>query len=143
MRKPTLYLDVVGTLILEKGGEMAVAAGARRFVEAIQPQFRVVLLTELEEHQALRVARALGLERARYHPYRRALGKTSAINLDSDFFWIDDDPEPSDLLRLSDERRSNRLIPVNRREGVSETTLKKLLEVFHETREPLTQRQSS
>lgn len=140
MRKPTLYLDVVGTLLLEKGGEMAVAPGARRFIEQIQHRFRVILLSELEEHQALRVAHALGLERVRYQSFRRALGKTSAIRMDSDFFWIDDDPEPADLLRLSDERRSNRLIPVNRREGVTEATLRKLLETVEETGPALAER---
>ncbi len=131
MRKPVLYLDVVGTLLLEKGGELTVAPFAKPFVEAVKDHFQVKLLTTLEEHHALRVSRALGLV-ADYLPYRHALGKASSIRFDEVFFWVDDDPGPEDLLRLSDERCSDRLIPVNRREGVTEGTLKKLLNTFRD-----------
>jgi hypothetical protein len=131
MPKPVLYLDVVGTLLLEKGGELVVAPFARAFVDAVKPAFEVRLLTSLEEHHALRVTRALELE-AHYVPFRRALGKASSIRFDELFFWVDDDPGPEDLLRLSDERCSERLIPVNRREGVTEATLRKLMATLKE-----------
>ena len=39
---------------------------------------------------------------------------------------VPSDPSPSDLLRLSDARCSERLIPIVKREGVTPATLKKL-----------------
>jgi hypothetical protein len=125
-KNPVLYLDVVGTLLVEKGAELKPADFTPAFLEQIRGKFRICLLSSLEEHQASFVARQLGID-ARYLPYRRALGKTSAIDFRENFYWIDDDPTPSDLLRLADERCSDRLIPVNRREGVTDLTLKKLL----------------
>ena len=124
---PVLYLNVVGALLLDRGGELELAPFAQEFVDGIAGKFQVRLLTSLEEHQALRVCRALKLD-ASYLPYRHALGKTSSMDFSRPFFWVDDDPSPADLLRLADERCSERLIPVNRREGVTERTLAKLLE---------------
>jgi hypothetical protein len=126
MKKPLLYLDVVGTLLVEKGSDLRPADYTPVFLEQIRGKFRIRLLSSLEAHQASFVAKRLAIE-AEYVPFRRALGKASAIDFREDFYWIDDDPTPSDLLRLADERCSDRLIPVNRREGVTEATLKKLL----------------
>ena len=125
-KKPLLYLDVVGTLLIDKGSDLKPADFTPVFLEQIKDRFRIRLLSSLEVHQASFVAKKLAIE-AEYVPYRRALGKASAIDFREDFYWIDDDPSPSDLLRLADERCSDRLIPVNRREGVTELTLKKLL----------------
>jgi hypothetical protein len=125
-KKPVLYLDVVGTLLVDKGSDLRRADFTDTFLGQIRDRFRVRLLSSLEVHQASFVAKNLDLD-AEYVPYRRALGKASAIDFREDFYWIDDDPSPSDLLRLADERCSDRLIPVNRREGVTELTLKKLL----------------
>ena len=80
MRKPVLYLDVVGTLLLEKGGELTVAPFAKAFVEAVKDHFQIQLLTTLEEQHALRVYRARGLV-AEYLPNRHALGQASSIRL--------------------------------------------------------------
>lgn len=123
---PILYLDVVGTLLVEKGADLKPAEFTPAFLEQIRGKFRIRLLSSLEAHQASFVAKKLGIDAA-YVPFRRGLGKTSAIDFREDFYWIDDDPSPADLLRLADERCSDRLIPVNRREGVTEITLKKLL----------------
>jgi hypothetical protein len=123
---PVLYLDIVGTLLVEKGSELKPADYTQVFLDQIRGKFQVRLLSSLEEHQANFVTRKLAID-AEYIPYRRALGKASAIDFKDNFYWIDDDPTPSDLLRLADERCSDRLIPVNRREGVTEATLKKLL----------------
>lgn len=125
-RKPILYLDVVGTLLVERGSELKPAEFTPSFLDQIRSRFRVRFLSALEAHQASFVARQLALD-AEYVPFRRALGKASAIDFRENFYWIDDDPTPSDLLRLADERCSDRLIPVNRREGVTEATLRKLL----------------
>jgi hypothetical protein len=133
MIKPVLYLDIVGTLLLETGAGMDMAPFASEFVDAVKDTFEIRFLTSLEEHHALRVARHLGIE-ARYVPFRHNLGKSSSIRFDEVFFWVDDDPNPADLLRLSDERCSERLIPVNRREGVTEETLRKLYATWEETR---------
>ena len=134
MTKPLLYLDVVGTLVLEKGGEMTIASGAQAFVEGAKDLFELKLLTSLEEHNAMRVAARLGMD-AEFVPHRHALGKCSAIDFDRPFYWVDDNPSPADLLRLSDERCSDRLIPVNRRDGVTQATLDKLLATWEQHRE--------
>lgn len=131
MNKPVLYLDVVGTLLLEKGGEMAVSSYAEEFVQNVQKHFRPVLVTSLAEHQAMRVAKAIGLS-ASFIAHRKAMGKSSAIDFRQPFVWVDANPTPSDLLRLSDERCSERLIPVNRREGVTEQTLRKVIMTLQE-----------
>ncbi len=126
MQKPALYLDIVGTLLIDRNGELIRADYASRFIEAVRGRFDIRFLTSLEEHHAHAVAKGFGVD-VRYVAYRRALGKASAIDFKESFYWIDDDPAPSDLLRLADERCSDRLIPVNRRDGVNEATLKKLL----------------
>lgn len=131
MGKPVLYLDIVGTLLLEKGGGMDVAPYAKTFLDSVKDRFHLRFLTSLEEHHALRVAKALDVD-VDYVPFRHALGKTSAIDFSENFFWVDDDPTPADLLRLSDERCSERLIPVTRREGITDATLKKLLVTLEE-----------
>lgn len=131
MPKPVLYLDIVGTLLMERNGGLDFAPFARTFIEGTKKTFDIRLLTTLEEHRALQITRALDFV-APYVTFRRALGKTSAIDFKELFFWVDDDPLPVDLLRLSDERCSDRLIPVNRREGVTESTLRKLLATLAE-----------
>jgi len=133
MSKPVLYLDIVGTLLLEKGGEMELAPYAKQFVDGVKDAFELRFLSSLEEHHASRVGKRLGVEPL-YVPYRHALGKASAIQFDESFYWIDDDPSPADLLRLSDERCSDRLIPVARRDGVTEATLRKLFATLDEHR---------
>jgi hypothetical protein len=134
-KKPVLYLDVVGTLLVDRGPDLKPASYTATFLDQVRSRFRVKLLSSLEEHQASFVARRLALD-AEYVPFRRALGKASAIDFKEDFYWIDDDPTPSDLLRLADERCSDRLVPVNRREGVTEATLKKLLGLLEQRAAP-------
>lgn len=125
-KRPVLYLDIVGTLLVDKGDDMSIAPFARAFVQEMAGRCEIRLLTSLEEHQALRVCRALGLK-AEYVSYRHALGKASSIDFTENFYWVDDDPSPGDILRLADERCSGRLVPVNRREGVTRQTLNKLI----------------
>ena len=154
-QKPILFLDIVGTLLLERGGEMEIAPYAQSFIDGVRHTFDLRFLTSLEEHHAKRVGARLGID-AEFVPFRHALGKSSAIPFAVPFYWVDDDPTPAallpapcgsalvvaygqetpaDLLRLSDERCSDRLIPVNRREGVTEATLAKLLATYAEHRE--------
>jgi hypothetical protein len=131
MNKPVLYLDVVGTLVLDHGQGMELAPFSRKFLNAVKDHFEIRFLTSLEEHQALGVAKALGLD-VIYWPYRQALGKGSAIDMSENFFWIEEAPTPADLLRLSDERCSERLIPVTRRDGITEATLRKLMSTLEQ-----------
>jgi len=129
--KPVLYLDVLGALMIERNGNLVKAPFAQTFVDAVKTRFRVRVLSTLEEHEAVALLKALKLD-APYVPYRRALGKASAIDFRERFYWIDDDPTPADLLRLADERASDRVITVSRRDGVTEATLKKLLGTLEE-----------
>ncbi|WP_152426600.1 hypothetical protein [Paramagnetospirillum caucaseum] len=39
--------------------------------------------------------------------------KTTAIDLESDFYWLDDNPHPDDLLRLESAGRLDRWVEVN------------------------------
>lgn len=135
MAKPVLYLDILGTLLVERNSGLDFAPFARTFIETVKRQFDVRLLSTMEEHHAIQVARALDFE-PNYMTFRRALGKTSAINFSEIFLWVDDDPQPADLLRLSDERCSDRLIPVSRRDGVTEATLRKILITLQELQHP-------
>lgn len=123
--RPVLYMDVVGTLLADKGGRMDIAPFAQAFVKDVGARFDVRILSALEEHQVMRVCKSLQLK-ASYVSYRHGLGKSSSIEYSENFFWIEEDPSPADLLRLVDERCSDRLIPVNRREGVTQQTLRKL-----------------
>ncbi len=120
-----LYFDVLGALVVDRGGDMIAAPFAQAFVDAVKSKFRLRVLSSLEEH----IARSQ-LKQFKIDPelvsYRRALGKASAIDFRESFYWIDDDPSPADLLRLADERCSDRVITVARRDGVTELTLKKL-----------------
>jgi|GEM_PF-4040874 hypothetical protein len=118
MNKPVLYLDVVGTLMVERGKSLALAPEARAFVDAAKQRFELRFLTTLEECHAVAVARALEAD-IRYTHFRHNIGKAAAIDYSTNFWWVDDDPTAADLLRLSDERRSDRLMAVDRRRGVT------------------------
>ena len=73
MSKPILYLDIVGTLLLEKGGEMEMAPFAQEFANRVRDSFELRFLSSLEEHHAARIAKHLGVD-ATYVPFRRGLG---------------------------------------------------------------------
>jgi hypothetical protein len=128
--KPVLYFDV-GALIVERHGAPTKAAFAPAFLDAVKGKFRLRLLSSLEEHVARARLKPFKFD-PEYVAYRRALGKASAIDFRTPFYWIDDDPTPADLLRLADERASDRVITVSRRDGVTEQTLKKLLATYEE-----------
>jgi hypothetical protein len=128
--KPVLYFDV-GAFVVERQGAPAKAAYAQTFLDAVKGRFKLRLLSSLEEHVARARLKLLRFE-PEYVPYRRALGKASAIDFRTPFYWIDDDPTPADLLRLADERASDRVITITKRDGVTEQTLKKLLATLEE-----------
>src|SRR5262245_51000810 len=71
-KKPVLYLDVVGTLLVDKGTDLRPADFTETFLGQVRDRFRVRLLSSLEVHQATYVAKSLHLD-AEYVPYRRAL----------------------------------------------------------------------
>ena len=123
--RPVLYLDIVGTIVLQDGSTFRLAAFSRDFVNAIKNRFKVVFLTSLSESTAANIATVLGLE-ATYGIYRRGLGKVSGIDFANPFLWVDDAPNSRDLMRLAEERCSGRLLTVNSKEGVTRATLKKL-----------------
>ena len=134
MTKPVLYLDIVGTLLIQKGGGLEVAPFARTFIQRVRDRFQLRFLSSLQEHEALAVARGLGVDVV-YVSYPRNLGKATAIDFSEDFYWIDDNPDSADIIRLADERCSGRLIPVNNpREGLTEATLTKLETTLEQNR---------
>ncbi len=123
--KPSLYIDFLAAFFVEKADGLEVAPFTREFIAAVKGRFRLRCLSEIPEAQALKIARSLGFE-CDYVAWSRGLGKAKAINMSETFYWIESDPSPSDLLRLSDARCSERLIPIVKREGVTPATLKKL-----------------
>jgi hypothetical protein len=129
--KPVLYFDVLNTLVVDRGGVLTPTPYAAKFVEAVKSRFRLRLLTSLEEHVARAQLKPFKIE-PEFVPYRRALGKASAIAFHEPFYWIDDDPTPADLLRLADERCSDRVITVSKRDGATEQTVKKLFATVEE-----------
>ncbi len=128
-RRPTLYIDFLAAFFVEKASGLEVAPFARQFLAAVKGRFRIRCLSEIPEAQALTITRSLGFD-ADYVHWSRNLGKAKVIDMNEPFYWIEADPSPSDLLRLSDARCSERLIPIVRREGVTEATLKKLEMTF-------------
>lgn len=129
--KPVLYLDVLGALYVDRGGVPTKAAFAASFVDAVKGQFRLRILTCLEEHEARALLKPFKID-PEFVPYRRALGKASAIEFREPFYWVEDDPTPADLLRLADARSSDRIIAFTKRDGATEQTLKKLLATLAE-----------
>lgn len=49
----------------------------------------------------------------RITPLRWDASKAAAISMDADFYWIDDDPGPFDLMLLERQRRRDRWIEAN------------------------------
>lgn len=124
-RKTILYLDVIGTLVLQEGSRFRLAPFAREFVFTVRDQFELVFMTGVSESTAKRVSSLLDTEIA-YGYYKRALGKVTGIDFDRRFIWIDDAPNSRDLMTLCDERCSGQLIIVNGKDGVTRATLNKI-----------------
>lgn len=129
--KPILYFDV-GALVVERNGLPAKAAFGQGFLDGVKGRFRLRLLSALEEHVARARLKPFYKFEPEYMAYRHALGKASAIDFRAPFYWIDEDPTPADLLRLADERASDRVITITKRDGATEQTLKKLLSTLEE-----------
>lgn len=123
--RPTLYLDIVGTIVLQEGTSFRLAPFARDFVDSIKDRFKIVFLTSLTEQTAKDIADVLEIK-AQYGTYRRGLGKVSGIDFSKPFLWVDDAPTSRDLMRLAEERCSGQLITVNGKEGVTRAALKKV-----------------
>jgi hypothetical protein len=123
--RPTLYLDIVGTLVLQDGAHFKLAPFARDFIDAVKDRFKMIFLTSLTESTARDIADVLGIK-VPYGIYRRGLGKVSGIDFSRPFLWVDDAPTSRDLMRLAEERCSGQLITVNGKDGVTRLTLKKV-----------------
>ena len=123
--RPILYLDIVGTVVLQEGSSFRLAPFAREFIEQVRDRFRIIFLTDLSEPAAVEVASLLETD-IEYGSYRKGLGKVSGINFGLPFLWIDDAPSARDLMRLAEERCSAQLITVNGKDGVTRTTLQKV-----------------
>ena len=123
--KPNLYLDIVGTLVLQEGSSFRLAPFAREFITEVREHFHLEFLTSLSEPAAIEVAELLEVPIA-YGTYRRGLGKVSGIDFSHPFLWIDDAPTARDLMRLAEERCSSQLITVNGKDGVTRVTLGKV-----------------
>ncbi|MEZ6197737.1 MAG: hypothetical protein R3F20_18775 [Planctomycetota bacterium] len=123
--RPVLYLDIIGTIVLQEGASFRMVPFAREFIRELGGRFRLVFLTELSEMAAREIANLLETE-VEYAPYRKGLGKVSGIDFSRSFLWVDDAPTSRDLMRLAEERCSGQLITVNGRDGVTRTTLNKV-----------------
>lgn len=123
--RPTMYLDIVGTLVLQDGSKFRLAPYAREFVDSVRDRFRLVFLTSLSMQTAAEIAQVLEAD-FDYGEYRRGLGKVSGIDFSRPFLWVDDAPTSRDLMRLAEERCSGQLITVNGKDGVTRQTLKKV-----------------
>ena len=122
---PTLYLDIVGTLVLQEGSNFRLAPFAREFINALRDRSRMRFLTRLSNVAALEVSSLLETE-IEFGNYRKGLGKVSGIDFSRPFLWIDDAPTSRDLMRLAEERCSAQLITVNGKDGVTRSTLTKV-----------------
>ena len=122
---PNLYLDIVGTLVLQEGSNFRLAPFAREFIAEVRGRFHMIFLTRLSRAAAREVAELLESD-FDFGLYRKGLGKVSGIDFSRPFLWIDDAPSSRDLMRLAEERCSSQLITVNGKDGVTRTTLNKV-----------------
>ena len=123
--RPNLYLDIIGTLVLQEGTRYRLAPFAKEFIATIKESFDLKFLSELTSAAATEIAELLEAD-IEFIPWRKGLGKVTGIDFAKDFLWIDDSPAPRDLMRLSEERCSSSLISVNGRDGVTRVTLDKV-----------------
>jgi hypothetical protein len=123
--RPILYLDIIGTLVLQEGASFRMVPFAREFLRELGDRFRLVFLTELSEIASREIASLLEVE-IEYSTYRKGLGKVSGIDFSRSFLWVDDAPTSRDLMRLAEERCSGQLITVNGKDGVTRSTLNKV-----------------
>jgi hypothetical protein len=123
--RPTLYMGIVGTLVLQEGASFRLAPYAREFISQIRDRFQLTFLTRLSETAAREVSQLVDTE-IEFTTYRKGLGKVSGIDFSNPFLWIDDAPSSRDLMRLAEERCSSQLITVNGKDGVTRATMNKL-----------------
>lgn len=121
--RPILYLDIMGTVVLAQGQSNRLAPFAKDFVKALKNDFEVRFLSEVSEEEAKEVSRRLGASIG-YAPWRHAIGKYTGIDFSRPFIWVDDAPSARDIMKLSEERCSDRLVNVSGREGVTDDTLR-------------------
>lgn len=127
--RPILYLDIIGTLVLQEGASFRMVPFAREFLRELGGRFRLVFLSELSEIASREIASLLEVD-IEYAPYRKGLGKVSGIDFSHPFLWVDDAPTSRDLMRLAEERCSGQLITVNGKDGVTRSTLNKVEACF-------------
>lgn len=130
--RPNLYMDIIGTLVLQEGKRYRLAPFAKEFVSTIKNDFDLKFLSELTPQAAAEIAELLNAD-IEYIHWRKGLGKVTGIDFSKEFLWIDDAPAPRDLMRLSEERCSCSLVSVNGKDGVTRVTLDKVensLETF-------------
>ena len=123
--RPNLYLDIIGTLVLQEGTRYRLAPFAKEFIATVKDNFDLKFLSELTPTGAAEIAELLDAD-IEFIPWRKGLGKVAGIDFGKDFLWIDDSPGPRDLMRLSEERCSSSLVSVNGRDGVTRVTLDKV-----------------
>ena len=123
--RPNLYLDIIGTLVLQEGTRYRLAPFAKEFIASVKDDFNLRFLSELTPNAAAEIADLLEAD-VDFIPWRKGLGKVTGIDFAHDFIWVDDAPAPRDLMRLSEERCSSSLVSVNGRDGVTRVTLDKV-----------------
>lgn len=125
LTQPNLYLDIVGTLVLQEGSSFRLAPFAREFVSELKDRFHLIFLSRLSHAATTEVADLLGAD-FEFGSYRKGLGKVSGIDFAHPFVWVDDSPSSRDLMRLAEERCSAQLVTVNGKDGVTRATLNKV-----------------
>ena len=115
-----LYLDIDGVLLTAK--QTQAAPGVDGFVDFITTNFACYWLTTHCKgssasaiHRLAQFLPSATLEKLRVavQPTTWATLKTEAIDLQSDFYWLDDQPFQAEIASLQASGVSNRLLVVN------------------------------
>jgi hypothetical protein len=115
-----LYLDIDGVLLTSKNTQAA--PGVDEFVDFITRYFDCYWLTThckgdsasaLQYLSRFLLPATIDKLRDAVHPTIWDVLKTEAIDWESDFYWLDDNPFQSELAILTANQASNRLVVVD------------------------------
>jgi len=123
--KPTLYINPDGTLLVDGPHpdhflEASIASNARQFMTWATTHFDVRWLTERPAAHTFHLAERLGLpgHEVPYASFSDA--KSSAIQPNSRFFWIDTRLTPTDVAWLTQHGVADRFMSVMNPAGITD-----------------------
>lgn len=126
--KASLYLDVDGVILgklCPDSSEIIVAAGATSFLKVCSKYFNCYWLSthckDGDISSLIKVLRPYGDKElieiaSKITPVKWNTMKTEAIDLDSDFFWIEDQPLACEIAELEKHNASENLVFVDTRQ---------------------------